>query len=635
MTPPAPEPWYPDLGAWLGDGGAHFRVWAPSAPGVVLVLDGHEVEVERDDEGYATAFVEGAGAGSRYGYRLDGGTPLPDPASRRQPEGVHGLSAVVDPSFGWTDGGWHGLDRDNVTIYELHVGTFTAEGTFEAAAGRLDAIADLGVAAIEVMPVADFPGRWNWGYDGVALFAPARAYGRPEDFRALVDRAHALGLGVILDVVYNHFGPDGAYHRAFSDRYFTERHHTPWGAAINLDGEGSRHVRAFFIESALHWMHEYHVDGFRLDAVHALIDESPIHFLAEFRDATERYRREGQPPPFLLAEEHRNLAVVTRPRADGGYGFDAAYADDFHHEVQRLLLQQDDGFLQDYRGSTEDAARALERGWIYSGQHSTYEGGPRGTDPEGQALPRFMHCLENHDQVGNRAFGDRLYVEGWADAFRAATAVLLFSAATPMLFQGQEWASTRPFLFFSDHHAELGRAVREGRRNEFRAWSAFNDPRLRDHIPDPQAEDTYRRSGLDWSEREEPAHSMTLALHRALLHLRRSEPALRWAGGATQRAMAPEQGSLAVRRSTPGAPDLLLLARLTSSGGIAEPDPDEDTILDPPGGMRWERVLTTEEEGFVPRPVPPVLAPDEGSAWCYFHRPGAVILRAMPSGGPR
>ena len=620
--------WQPSLGAWPVELGVEFRVWAPRPRTIALEVDGREYPLERDAEGFASIVVEDARAGSRYGYRLDGGNAFPDPASRFQPEGVHALSEVVDPRFEWTDGDWRGLDPDAVTIYELHVGTFTPEGTFASAADHLDHVADLGVTAIEVMPVADFPGRRNWGYDGVSLFAPSRAYGRPEDFRAFVDRAHALGLGVILDVVYNHFGPDGAYQGAYSDRYFTERHHTPWGAAINLDAPGSEHVRAYFIESALHWLHEYHVDGFRLDAVHTLIDDSPRHFLAEFRDVTAESRREGQPPPFLLAEEHRNLEIVTRARTDGGYGFDAAYSDDFHHELQRMLTGHTDGFLIDYRGSTEDAAVALETGWIYSGQASAFHGGERGTDPTGLPLPRFMHCLENHDQVGNRAFGERLFHEAWEHSFRAATTVLLFSAATPMLFQGDEWLASTPFLFFTDHNEELGRLVREGRRNEFGAWAAFNDPRLRNHIPDPQADQTYLRSVLRWDERDEPRHAAALALHRALLRLRRGEPTLGCGPEARQASLSPEDGSIVVRRSRPGARDMLLLARLTSSGGIAEPDIDLDTILDPPPGAGWEVVLTTEDDGLVVEPMPPQLDVAAHGAWAYFHRPGAVILRA-------
>ncbi|MEX1021998.1 MAG: malto-oligosyltrehalose trehalohydrolase [Dehalococcoidia bacterium] len=619
--------WRPALGAWVEDGGVRFRVWAPAAISVALEVDGRSVAMAGEGGGYHAAFVEGVGAGARYRYRLDGAGPYPDPASRSQPEGVHGASEVVDPAFAWTDEGWRGLDRDAVTIYEMHVGTFTPEGTFAAAAARLDAVADLGVTAIQVMPVADFAGARNWGYDGVALFAPSRAYGRPEGLRALVDRAHALGLGVILDVVYNHFGPDGAYHAQFGQQYFTERHHTPWGAAINLDGPGSEAVRAFFIESALHWTHEYHVDGFRLDAVHTLIDDGPLHFLAEFRDRTAAGAREGQPPPFLLAEEHRNLAEVVRPRSAGGHGFDATYADDFHHEVQRLLTGHEDGFLQDYRGAASDVARALEAGWLYTGQHSRYEGGPRGTPSDGLALPRFMHCVENHDQVGNRAFGERMFHEVHPAAFRAATAVLLFSAATPTLFQGDEWAATAPFLYFTDHEPALGDAVREGRRAEFGAWKAFADPALRERIPDPQARETFERSRLDWSERDREPHASTLRLHRALLALRRDEPALRWSEGARQSAAAPDDASIVLRRDAAGGAAMLLVARLDGAGHLGEGAAD---LLAPPAGTGWAPVLSTEDPPFVLDPLPVDVDLDARPPWCYFRRPGAVILRAAP-----
>ena len=622
--------WTPSLGAWLEDGGATFRVWAPAPNRIELVL-GARIDrllpLQRDADGYARVHIPGVGPGKRYGYRIDGGSVLPDPASRWQPDGVHALSEVVAPAFEWTDHEWHGLDPDAVVLYELHIGTFTEEGTFEAAAAQLEALVDLGVTAIQIMPVAAFPGRRNWGYDGVSLFAPCREYGHPDNFRVLVDRAHRLGLGVILDVVYNHFGPDGAYHAQFSHEYFTERHVTPWGAAINLDAPGSREVRRFIIENALHWIHEYHVDGLRLDAVHTLADDSQVHLLAELRDVTAAAHRPGQPPPFLVAEEHRNLVDVVRTRAAGGYGFDAIYADDFHHECHRLLTGDTDGFLRDYEGRAAGVARCLNIGWSYTGQHSAYEGGPRGTDPQGTPLPRFMHCLQNHDQIGNRAFGDRLAHEIAPAAYRAASAVLLFDAATPLLFQGDEWAASTPFLYFTDHEPTLGSLVREGRRGEFAHWRAFRDPGLREHIPDPQAERSFTGSRLRWEEREHPLHAPVLALYQALLAIRRTEPALRWDAHSVQRAVAPEEGVLVVRRERAGAPPVVLLARLAGSGGVSGGEPIP--LLSLPAGMRWSLRFTTEDPSMAIEPLPVVLdlAAPEG---CYFLRPGAVMLRAEP-----
>lgn len=622
--------WRPSLGAWPEADGVRFRVWAPAAAAVSLEIEAPVVAalgMTRDDQGYHTAFIPGLRAGARYRYRLDGGDALPDPASRFQPEGVHGPSEVVDPAFAWTDGEWRGLDPDAAVLYELHVGTFTPEATYHAAADRLDHLAELGVTAIQVMPVADFPGRWNWGYDSVDLYAPSRAYGRPEDLQALVDRAHAMGLGVILDVVYNHFGPDGAYHERFSPAYFTERHRSPWGRGVNLDGEGSEHVRAFFIESALHWLHEFHVDGFRLDAVHVLMDDGPRHFLAEFRDRLDGQRREGQPSPFLLAEEHRNLAATVRPRAAGGLGYDATYADDWHHEVQSILAGDDEGYYRDFRGSTEDLATALRTGWIYSGQFSAYHQAPRGTDPEGVPLPRFMHCLHNHDQIGNRPFGDRLYHAANPHGFRAATALLLFSAATPALFQGDEWMATQPFVFFTDHAPEIGRLVSEGHREELKDWRAFADPRIRAHTPDPQDPEVYRRCVLDWSKRDREPHASWLRYHQTLLRLRREEPALRWRAGSAQDALALDGATIAVRRTGEDARPMLLLARLVGSGPIASADAP---ILVAPGGMRWEPALTSEDAGFVLDPLGVEFSDDGDLPWCHFRRPGAMILRAVP-----
>ncbi|MEX2099877.1 MAG: malto-oligosyltrehalose trehalohydrolase [Acidimicrobiia bacterium] len=621
--------WAPRLGAWPDQGGVRFRVWAPAHPRVTVEVehDGGAAQhpLECEPEGYHTAFVAGLASGARYRYRLGDRGAFPDPASRFQPEGVHGPSEVIDPAFAWTDTGWRGLDPDNVTIYELHVGAFTPEGTFAAAAEMLPHVANLGVDAVEVMPVADFPGARNWGYDGVDLFAPSRAYGRPEDLRALVDRAHALGLGVILDVVYNHFGPDGAYQAQFSPDYFNEAHHTPWGAAINLDGSASEHVREFFFENARHWLHEYHVDGFRLDAVHTLIDESEPHFLAAFRDRTSDGRREGQPAPFLLAEEHRNIARVMRRRSSDGYGFDATYADDFHHQVTRILTTHTDAYLGDYDGSATGLATILRQGWLFSGQYSRFHGEHRGTDPSGLGLPRFMHCLQNHDQIGNRAFGDRMHHEVSAPAFRAATALLLFEAATPQIFMGDEWSATSQFLYFTDHNPELGRLVSEGRRNEFKHWGVFAAPEVREHIPDPQGEDTFQRSRLDWEERHREPHASMLRLHHSLLRLRREEPALRWVDGSTQEADAPDEWSVIVRRERPGAAPLLLLARLADSGTIGQ---GASPLLVAPPGTHWAPLLTTEDEGFAMAPLAPEFEAG-ASVWCHFRRPGAIILRAV------
>ncbi len=622
--------WRPSLGAWLDGDGVRFRTWAPSPRRLAVRVEDDagrprgEHPLARDDAGYFSGIVPGIDAGARYRYVLEEGPALPDVASRFQPEGVHGPSEVIDPTaFRWTDDGWHGLDRDALAIYELHVGTFTREGTFAAATARLDELAELGVTAVQLLPVADFAGDRNWGYDGVDLFAPARCYGRPDDLRALVDRAHALGLGVILDVVYNHFGPDGAYQGTYARQYFNPRHHTPWGAAINLDGPGAGAVRGYFVESALHWLHEYHVDGFRLDATHALRDDGPRHFLAEYADAVHGART-GRGRPVVIAEDHRNLDTVVRPPANGGWGLDATFADDFHHATRRLLAGDHEGYFQDYAGTTAEIATSLARGWLYTGEHSAFWDEPRGTSPDGLALPRFVHCLQNHDQIGNRAFGTRLTDEAAPEAVRAAAALLLCGGASVLLFMGEEWAASTPFLYFTDHHDELGRLVTEGRRNEFRHWEAFRDPASRQRIPDPQDPATFARSRLDWTERDREPHASTLRLHRALLALRREVgPA------AGQQAVALDADTVALRRAAGTDAELLVIARLRG-GGEHRGHP----ILDPPAGTRWQLVLTTEDGGLAPDPTPVTTDLDSGPPTARFTRPGAVVLRSTRE-GPR
>jgi maltooligosyltrehalose trehalohydrolase len=505
------------------DTGTTFRVWAPAARTLAVDIEDGNLAgrhpLARGDDGYFAASIEGVAPGTRYRYRVNGRDPLPDPASRYQPDGVHGASMVIDPRrYAWSDTAWRGMPLDELVIYELHVGTFTEDGTFDAAAERLARVRDLGVTAVEVMPVADFPGRRNWGYDGVALFAPARCYGSPDSFRRFVDRGHALGLAVLLDVVYNHLGPDGAYLTQFSPDYFTSRYTSPWGAAVNLDGPKSQHVRGFFIENALHWLHEYHLDGLRLDATHALHDQGETHFLAELsgrlHDAVDRHVH-------VIAEDDRNLAQMVTPVKNGGWGLDAVWADDFHHEMRRALAGDADGYYADYSGSTADIAATIRQGWFYTGQYSRCLRAPRGTRPAGIAPQRCIVCLQNHDQIGNRAFGDRLHHRISPAAYRAASALLLLLPETPLLFMGQEWAASSPFLYFTDHHAELGRLVTQGRRREFCSFAAFSNPELLQTIPDPQADATFDSSHVKWSEADTEPHASMVRLYAALLATRR------------------------------------------------------------------------------------------------------------------
>jgi len=581
--------------------------------------------LERLPDGTHTGVVEGASAGDCYRYRLDAEGPHPDPASRFQPEGVHGPSQIVDArSFAWSDAGWPGVPLAELVVYELHVGTFTPAGTFAGATTQLPYLRDLGVTAIELMPVADFPGRWNWGYDGVCLFAPARCYGTPNELRHLVDTAHRLGLGVLLDVVYNHFGPDGAYAHAFSPYYFSQRHETPWGDAVNLDGPHSDMVRAFFIDNALHWIFEYHVDGLRLDATHALFDDRPRPFLAECAAAV-RDTVAGR-EMLLIAEDRRNLADIIRQPAAGGWGFDAVWADDFHHQLRRHLAGDNEGYYRDYSGSIRDLATTLRRGWFYCGEHSVHCGGPRGSDPAGLAPRQFVICTQNHDQVGNRALGDRLHHQIDLAAYRAATVLFLCAPETPLLFMGQEWAASAPFLYFTDHLPALGQLVTEGRRTEFATFSSFVDPAARARIPDPQDPTTFRASQLDWAEQHMEPHVSILRLYRALLGLRRREPALRSSSWDGVDAQPIGDGALVLRRAAHDSV-LLVVAQLSGAGTVP-------LVLDrTPAGLQQDRarkaapLLTTEDAAFAAdrRAIRLDLLADIPTV--SFPRPGAVILR--------
>ncbi len=502
------------LGALVQPDGVLFRLWAPEAKQVALLLetDGRALPMQAD-QGYFECHVAGLEAGARYRFAADGADPLPDPASRFQPEGVHGSSQVIDPSeFRWSDSQWRGLPLRQCVFYELHLGTFTQAGTFRGAAQRLPYLKDLGITAIELMPVGDFPGRWNWGYDPAAMFAPSQAYGTPDDLRALVDAAHQLEIALFLDVIYNHFGPDGAYATVFG-KFFTDKHSSPWGQGINLDDQHCEGARNFFIDNALHWLNEYHIDGLRLDATHALQDDSQPHFLAELAVAVQSL--EGR-KRYLIAEDDRNLDTLIRPRSSGGYGLDAVWADDFHHQIRNVTARDSDGYFLDFaQTSAADIATTLRQGWFYTGQKSLHRGEMRGTDPSGLSMDQFVLCIQNHDQVGNRAMGDRLHHQVSLSLYRAASALLLFAPELPLLFMGQEWAARTPFQFFTDHNEQLGTLVTEGRKREFAKFTGFQ----RD-VPDPQDPATFQRSKLNWDELNQPLHAGMLSLYRDLLNLR-------------------------------------------------------------------------------------------------------------------
>jgi maltooligosyltrehalose trehalohydrolase len=623
--------WRPSLGAWPEGDGARFRVWAPGASAVEVVIEGAgQFGLTKQGDGTFSGFVGGLGPGVRYRYLVDGRGPFPDPASRSQPEGVHGPSELIDPGrFAWTDRDWKGLNPDHLVVYELHVGTFSPEGTFDGVRERLPYLRELGVTAIELMPVADFAGARSWGYDGVDLYAPSRNYGPPDDLRRLVDAAHGLGLGVFLDVVYNHFGPVGNYALSFSPLYLSPTHSSAWAACVNLDGEGSEMVRQFFIENARHWVHEYHLDGLRLDATHALIDDSPTTLVAQLVDevqATVQDRR-----VLIVAEDHRNLNAMLRPRAEGGWGLDAVWADDLHHEIRRHLHGDDEGYYRDYTGSVPDIAATINAGWFYTGQVSTHLGEPRGTEAVGFPKRACVVCLQNHDQVGNRALGDRLHHAIDPAAYRAASALLLCGPETPLLFMGQEWAATAPFQYFTDHDEELGKVVTEGRRREFAHFRAFSDPASREQIPDPQAASTFERSKLDWSEPGRDPHASVLRLYQALLALRANEPALRAGAEGTAEAIAVDAETLLLRRDAPGAASVGLVVRFRGPGTV---DLAPHLHAGREAGGDWDVVLTTEDPPFAPDAAPPSIELSGPAPVVRFERAGAVVLRRRPVPAP-
>ncbi len=511
------------FGAECLDAGVRFRLWAPNAATVAVVLTSEEscvtLPMERRDQGWFERVTDKAGPGSRYRYRIDGGLLVPDPAARFQPEDVHGQSEVIDPrAFRWQDAQWRGRPWEEVVIYELHVGTFSPEGTYAGAARRLPALRDLGITAIELMPLADFPGRANWGYDGVLVFAPDSSYGRPDDLKALVAAAHALGIMVFLDVVYNHFGPDGNYLSAYAPAFFTARHRTPWGDAINFDGPGSPEVRAFFIANVRYWLNEYHFDGLRLDAVHAIVDDSPTHILAALAASAAELRVGGREIHLILENENNTAAYLAQ---DGSPAYTAQWNDDIHHVLHGLLTGETEGYYADYADRPLALlGRCLTEGFAYQGDFSVYRGNARGTPATDLPLTAFVNFLQNHDQIGNRALGERIGVLADPAAVRAATAILLIAPSPPLLFMGQEFGCTQPFLFFCDFADELGRAVTAGRRQEFARFAQFADAKAQALIPDPNDRATWRRSQIDWTTADSAPGRAWMALHRELLTLR-------------------------------------------------------------------------------------------------------------------
>ena len=513
--------WQLEFGATVIPAGVQFRLWAPRLRHVQVEICGNParlVDMQPQGDGEFAALVEGQHGGADYWYAIDGGRRLPDPVSRWQPTGVHGPSRVPDPRFGWSDGDWRGIRLEDYVIYELHTGTFTRQGSFQAIVPRLADLRDLGVTAIELMPVAEFPGSRNWGYDGVGLYAPQSTYGGPAGLKTLVNACHRSGLAVVLDVVYNHLGPEGNYVGEFGP-YFTNCYRTPWGDAINFDGKGSDGVRRYFVENALYWMTEYHVDALRLDAIHGIFDFSARHILQELAEAFHAQAAQLGRSAFLIAESDLNDARVIEPPARGGYGVDAQWLDDFHHSLHTALTGDSHGYFADFDG-LPSLRKAIANGFVYEGQHSPYRGRRHGSSSRGRPGNRFVVFTQNHDQVANALQGRRPAALLTLEQQKLAAAVLFFSPFLPLLFMGQEYGETAEFLYFTDHgDPGLIAAVREGRLKEFEAFPAGD-------FADPQDVATFQRSKLNWNLRCADTHSGLLAWYRDWIAVRKGHAAL-------------------------------------------------------------------------------------------------------------
>ena len=514
------------FGAELRTDGVAFRLWAPKALRVDVYLEVEKqcLPLAKLEDGWFELIVPQASAGTRYKFQINDHDRVPDPASRFQPEDVHGPSEVIDPhAFDWNDDAWRGRPWEEAAIYELHVGTFTPEGSFRAAEQKLDYLRELGITAIELMPLADFPGRRNWGYDGVLQYAPDSSYGHPEDLKHLVQAAHSKGMMIFLDVVYNHFGPEGNYLHVFSPQFFTSRHHTPWGDAINFDGPQSRVVRDFFVHNALYWLEEYHFDGLRLDAVHAIVDDSSPDILTELAQAVRERLGANRIIHLMLENEANESHYLQRDERGQVKLYDAQWDDDIHHAAHVLITGESDGYYSDYvKHPARQLCRCLAEGFAFQGEFSDYHKAVRGERSAALPLTAFISFLQNHDQIGNRAFGDRIAQIGSAEKVKALMEVLLLAPSPPLLFMGEEFGAASPFLFFCDYQGELATAVTNGRRNEFARFAKFSSSDVREQIPDPNEEQTFLRSKLDWDSVAREPHARWLEFYRELLSLRQS-----------------------------------------------------------------------------------------------------------------
>jgi maltooligosyltrehalose trehalohydrolase len=618
------------VGAEIQGGGVHFRCWAPGRRRVRVVVERRRelekvIDLAPERDGYFSGFAGDVGAGTRYGYELDGGSRrYPDPASRFQPDGPHGASEVIDPfSYEWRHAQWGGVTLKGQVLYEMHVGTFTREGTWESAAAQFGELSRLGVSVLEVMPVAEFPGRFGWGYDGVDLFAPTHLYGRPDDFRRFVDEAHGHGLAVILDVVYNHLGPDASYLKQFAGSYFTDRYANEWGDAINFDGEDSAAVREFFVHNAGYWVDEYRLDGLRLDATQTIFDRSREHVLLAINRRVREAARGRR--TIIVAENEPQHVRLVRPPEDGGYGLDALWNDDFHHSAMVAMTGRKEAYYTDYNGTPQEFVSTAKRGYLYQGQSFAWQRKSRGTPTRGISPAALVNYLQNHDQVANSGRGERIDRLTSPGRLRAVTTLLLLQPQTPLLFQGQEFAASSPFLYFADHRPDLAAQVRHGRASFLGQFPSLGTAEMQACLPDPGSRETFDRCKLDFAERE--THGGAYRLHRDLLALRRTDPVFRAQSGELDGAvLGSEAFALRFFAEAPAIGDRLLLVNL---GRDLHLDVVPEPLLAPPENMSWSLLWSSEAPPYGGCGTPPV----ETEAGWRLPGHAAVVLAAAEPGG--
>jgi maltooligosyltrehalose trehalohydrolase len=617
--------WRLDLGARPEQDGVRFRIWAPKRKKVDVVLEGERrsFELARNENGYFSASIPAIEPGALYRYRLDGDDIAPDPCSRFQPDGPHGPSMVVDPdAYRWRDQSWAGVTLIGQIVYELHIGAFTPEGTLDAAAEKLSELKAVGVTLIELMPVAECPGRWNWGYDGVDLFAPSHNYGDYEALKRFVDRAHGHGIGVVLDVVYNHIGPDGNYLNCFSDDYFTDRYKNDWGEAINFDGPNSEEVREFFLQNACYWISEFRLDGLRLDATQDIYDNGPVHILSELSRRT-RFAA-GDRQILLFAENEPQDVRCVAPVEKGGFGLDAMWNDDFHHAGRVALTGRREAYFTDYQGTPQEFISCVTRGFLFQGQYYTWQKKPRGTRVTEEPAAAFVCYLQNHDQTANCAESRRLSDLCNPAAYRALTALLLLSPTTPLLFMGQEFAASASWFFFADHNEELAKTVWQGRREFLAQFASYATPETQEAIPNPADPSIFEACKLDWHERER--HKRAYTLHQDLIHLRRKDAVLARQSRADIDGAVLCPQAFVLRYFGAHAGDRLLLLNLgcqTELATLSEP------LLAAPPDESWHLVWSSDAPRYG---GPGIVEPHQDGKWMLPGFSAMFLSSQQPAG---